>query len=121
MPFQPGQSGNPEGARSTKPFRDALRMEMLAAERGEECFAPKGSLRWNARQLLERGQVDAIKELADRLDGKVPQAVTSSEAFASPINILMQIFEANPNVGRAVAQEYGLPAPGETIEHVADE
>jgi Family of unknown function (DUF5681) len=32
MPFQKGKSGNPGGRPKEKPFRDALRMEMLAAD-----------------------------------------------------------------------------------------
>jgi len=79
MAFQRGQSGNPGGRPKERPFRDALRVEMLAAERGEICEAPKGSLRWNARQLLERGDPIAIREIADRLDGKVPQAVIGDD------------------------------------------
>lgn len=51
-------------------------MEALSAERGEKCIAKKGSLRWNARQLLEKGEVPAIKEIADRLDGKVTQGIS---------------------------------------------
>ena len=70
MPFQPGNQ-EPRKAKKAKPFRDALRMEMAAAEQGQPCPAPKGSLRWNARQLLERGDPVAIREIADRLDGKV--------------------------------------------------
>lgn len=77
--WQPGRSGNPGGRPKEKPFRDALRLEMIAAEKGEECEAPKGSLRWNARQLLERGDPSAIRELADRLDGKVPQAIVGDD------------------------------------------
>jgi|SRR6266540_6620419 len=75
MPFQPGNQ-EPRKAKKAKPFRDALRMEMAAAEQGQPCPAPKGSLRWNARQLLERGDPVAIREIADRLDGKVPQSKT---------------------------------------------
>jgi hypothetical protein len=74
MPFQPG---NQEARKAKKArFRDALRIEMAAAEQGQPCPAPKGSLRWNARQLLERGDPAAIREIADRLDGKVPQSKT---------------------------------------------
>lgn len=61
------------GRRQEKPFRDALRMEALSAERGDPCDAKPGSLRWNARKLLEQGDVPSIKELADRLDGKAVQ------------------------------------------------
>lgn len=76
MKFQPGQSGNPGGRPKSKPFKDALMMEALAAERGEKCYAKKGSLRWNARQLLIKGEVAAIREIADRLDGKVTQGIS---------------------------------------------
>jgi hypothetical protein len=73
--FQPGRSGNPGGRPKDKPFQDALRIEAKLAEEGEPCFAQKGSLRWNARQLLEQGDVQSIREIADRLDGKPAQSV----------------------------------------------
>jgi hypothetical protein len=53
-----------------KPFRDALRMQI--ADAGEDHKA----LRRIALALMEKaacGDVQAIKEIADRLDGKVPQ------------------------------------------------
>ncbi len=53
-----------------KPFRDALRMEVAAS--GEDHKA----LRVIARKLLDSaqdGDIQAIKEVADRLDGKVSQ------------------------------------------------
>lgn len=75
MAWKQGESGNPGGRRKDKPFFDALRIEAAAAERGDPCEAKQGSLRWNARQLLEKGDVQAIKEIADRLDGKVAQAI----------------------------------------------
>lgn len=71
-------------------------VEALSAERGEECLAPKGSLRWNARQLLEQGEVSAIRELADRLDGKVPQGVIGGDDADNPINIVSKILLVAP-------------------------
>lgn len=79
MTFEPGKSGNPGGRPKSKPFKEALLMEALSAERGEKCIAKKGSLRWNARKLLELGEVPAIKEIADRLDGKVTQAISGPD------------------------------------------
>jgi len=78
------------GRRQEKPFRDALRIEAISAENGEDCAAPKGSLRWNARQLLMQGDVPAIRELADRLDGKVAQAIIGDDEF-DPISIVQRI------------------------------
>jgi len=61
-----------------KPFRDALRLELAAL--GDE--DPK-ALRGLARKLLETAAKDdglaAIKEVADRLDGKPAQAVIGGE------------------------------------------
>jgi hypothetical protein len=64
---------------SDKPFRDALRLESELAERGEPCTAKEGSLRWDARQLLLKGDVQTIRELADRLDGKAAQRLAGSD------------------------------------------
>jgi hypothetical protein len=62
-----------------KPFRDALRMELAAL--GED--DPK-SLRGLARKLLDAASggdntLAAIKEVADRLDGKPAQAVIGGD------------------------------------------
>lgn len=86
MTFEPGKSGNPGGRPKSKPFKDALLMEAKAAENGEPCEAKPGSLRWNARKLLEQGEVASIKEIADRLDGKVAQALVGDND-EDPINM----------------------------------
>ena len=60
------------GRKQEKPFRDALRMELASA--GED----QRALRSIARALIakaEDGDMQAIKELADRIDGKVPQGI----------------------------------------------
>src|SRR3954470_8126571 len=70
MPFQPGQITNPNGARKEGKFYQAL-LVALNAE------GPDIRLRKVAEMLVKqamRGQAWAIKELADRIDGKVPQA-----------------------------------------------
>jgi hypothetical protein len=70
-------AGRPPGAQNKdKPFRQALKMELAAA--GEDMKR----LRAIARAFLDRceqGDTQAIKELADRLDGKVPQAVVGDD------------------------------------------
>lgn len=82
------------GRKQEKPFRDALRMELAAA--GEDNLA----LRLVAQKLIEKaqeGDMQAIKELVDRTDGKVPQAVIGDEE--NPLNfvhtITRQIIRAN--------------------------
>ena len=70
------QMSNPRGQQRDKPFRDALRMQIKAA--GEDNKA----LRDIADALIaeaKTGDIQSIKEVADRLDGKVPQAIGGSD------------------------------------------
>ena len=79
MPFEKGKSGNPSGRVKDKPFRDAL--IMAVKEVGDN--DPK-ALRGIATALLGKactGDVPAIKEVADRLDGKIPQAVVGDDEY----------------------------------------
>lgn len=81
MPFQPGQSGN-LGGRKDKPFRDALRMAIADADGDFKV------LRKVAEALVANamgGDNVAIKEIADRLDGKVPQAVIGGGEGSEPV------------------------------------
>lgn len=76
------------GRRQEKPFRDALRLEIAALSDDD----PR-ALRGIAKKLLEiaaTGDMQAIKELADRTDGKVPQAITG-DAESDPV--LVQVIE----------------------------
>ena len=80
-----GQSGNPLGRRQEKPFRDALRIEIAAAG------GDLKKLREIAKRLIsiaceaeDHIAIQAIKELADRLDGRVPQAVIAEDEDGLP-------------------------------------
>ena len=81
---------NPRGQQRDKPFRDALRMEIAAA--GEDHKA----LRKVARALLTKaaaGDVHAIREIGDRMDGKVAQAVVGDDR-SGPIMIVTGVRRA---------------------------
>lgn len=81
---------NPRGQQRDKPFLAALRLEI--AEAGGD---PK-QLRRIAKKLLakaEEGDVHAIREVADRLDGKVPQAITGEDGGA-PVSVRFVIESA---------------------------
>lgn len=68
-------------------------MEAKAAEAGEECVAPKGSLRWIARQMLERAGAEtaAAREVGDRLDGKPAQAIIGGDEDDNPVQMVTKI------------------------------
>lgn len=74
---------NPRGQQRDKPFRDALRMEIAAA--GEDHKA----LRAVSAALLTKaieGDVQAIREIADRMDGKVAQGHGGDEELG-PVKV----------------------------------
>jgi hypothetical protein len=76
------------GRKAEKPFRDALRMAL--AEAGEDHRA----LRIIAAKLIEKaqeGDMQAIKELADRTDGKVAQAIIGGDEDDPAINMVQRI------------------------------
>ena len=80
---------NPRGQQRDKPFRDALRMEITDAD------GDRKRLRVIARALIaqaEGGDVPAIREVADRLDGKVAQAVGTEgeDGEVGPLVIMWQ-------------------------------
>ena len=87
-------AGRPPGATNKdKPFRDAIRMEALLAEQGEDTPANPGSLRYIARELLKRAGVEtaAAREIGDRLDGKPAQAIVGGEDDDPSIKVVHKI------------------------------
>jgi hypothetical protein len=67
---------NPRGQQRDKPFRDALRMVIADAADNPR------KLRKIAETLYDKaaeGDVHAIKEVADRLDGKVAQSIVGED------------------------------------------
>jgi len=51
-------------------------MEAKELAAGHVIDHPQGSLRWNAQQLLMRGDTPSVTQIADRLDGKPAQEST---------------------------------------------
>ncbi len=71
--WKPGQSGNEGGAKREKFMRDAL---VIALKREADKGTKTKRLQSVAEALVQRameGDVPAIKEIFDRVDGKVPQ------------------------------------------------
>jgi hypothetical protein len=66
---------NPRGQQRDKPYRDALRRAIARAEQNEN--DPHALDRIAERHLAQAasGDMQAIKELADRLDGKATQPI----------------------------------------------
>ena len=76
-------AGRPPGSQNKdKPFREALRKQ-IAEMSGD----PKRLERIATKLLMtaEEGDISAIKEVADRLDGKVAQSLEHTGADGGPI------------------------------------
>jgi Family of unknown function (DUF5681) len=84
MTWLPGQSGNPSGGASRKPFRDAINMELKMFERGEKDRVPRNSPRSLIRaQILkaEKGDLAALQFLAERVEGKATTVVGGDSEY----------------------------------------
>lgn len=89
MPWQKGQSGNLNGRPKQTPFQDQLRIVMgdsklkgLGVADGK-----KSALRLAVEQLVlaaAKGEQWAIKEIADRTDGKPAQTIDQTINDARP-------------------------------------
>lgn len=94
MPFQPGQSGNPGGRGTEKIWRDALlravkRREPFETEKGK----PPQRLDLLAEQAVKQGlagDVSALREIGDRLDGKAVQQI-QAEIEATTTNEIRMV------------------------------
>src|SRR5215472_6169822 len=92
----------PRGQQRDKPYREVLRMELAAAGEGMK------KLREIARVHIARceaGDMQAIKELANRLDGRPAQMLEHSGPDSNPIEkIVREIVHVNvEGSGRLVA------------------
>jgi hypothetical protein len=98
MVWKPGESGNPSGPpKRVKLWRDAINR---AIKRREE--SDPQALERLADKLIaavECGDVSAIKEFGDRLDGKVAQAIIGGDEDDPPIHAITRIEIVAPDVG----------------------
>jgi hypothetical protein len=100
--FEKGSSGNLGGRPKQRPFREALLAEAALADAGNLSKAPKGSLRWIARQLPERAgkETAAMREIANRLDGPPeapPQVEVSGDKPVTSVEVTFVVPGTKPN------------------------
>ena len=83
---------NPGNQWTNKVWRDAIRVAALRPV--DEAAKPKTRLDRAASALVDaatEGDVAALKEMGDRLDGRVPQALVGGDDDAPPIRTITEI------------------------------
>ena len=86
MPFAPGQSGNPGGRpKRAKIWREAIERAIKRREQADPQALEKLADKLLAQ--VEAGDVAAMKEFADRVDGKVPQGIVGGDEDHGPIQL----------------------------------
>lgn len=94
MAGKPGRSGTNKG--QDRPWKDALLLAVKEATDDDD----KTKLRKLAKKLVEKamdGDVQALKEIGDRLDGKPRQEVEASGPDGAPLITRLEIVAANVN------------------------
>jgi hypothetical protein len=113
MPFVKGQSGNPAGRGvGEKPFRNALLASLKKADGDAE------KIQLVADKLVANainGDTTAIREIADRLDGKPAQAVDVS-GDDSRIIVEIRRFDRPDSLGGPVIEATPADVADEAIE-----
>ncbi|MBP1091931.1 DUF5681 domain-containing protein [Bradyrhizobium diazoefficiens] len=88
MVFQPGNRANPGGRPKEKKFTEALRVAL--AEEIEKDGQKTTKLRVIADRLVTEamaGESWAIQQVADRIEGKPPQAIVGGDEDDNPIRL----------------------------------
>ncbi len=85
-------AGRPRGAWANKAWRDALRLAVLRPVGQDE--KPKTKLDELAESLItaaKGGDISALKEIGDRLDGKPSQAIVGGDDEDPAIRLITEI------------------------------
>lgn len=83
-PFQPGQSGNPNGRPKKLPLTDVIR-EKLEAMKADGKVSNAEAIADKLIEMALGGSLEAMKELADRAEGKPKQRNELSGPDGGPI------------------------------------
>jgi|SRR5215510_11187546 len=96
---------NPRGQQRDKIYREALRLELADMSEGVDLK----KLRQIARAHIEKaasGDMQAIRELADRLDGRLAQTLEHNPADSEPITkVVNEIVHVHETVDDILASE----------------
>jgi hypothetical protein len=88
MPFQQGQTGNPNGARKSKRYEQALLKELAALGDGEIEAGLRKIAKLHVAEAA-KGDLAAMESLANRIDGKPAQQLIHSGDSENPLHMFL--------------------------------
>jgi hypothetical protein len=99
MTFAKGQSGNPGGKAKGRPWRDAIE-RAVARRQGKKDLKDIDDIADKLIDAAAAGDMQAVREFGDRMDGKAPQSLEHSGMIASTHEeLLKQLDCANDTDG----------------------
>lgn len=97
MTFQPGVSGNPLGRKKERIWRNALERAVKRHMDGKIDYLAIDALADALVAAGLAGEVNALREIGDRIDGKVPQALIGGDEDDAPISVqLVELVAVKP-------------------------
>ena len=85
MPFEKGKSGNPGGRPKTRIWRDAIERAVHRRQSNKIDLEGIDDLADALINAAATGDIQALKEVGDRLDGKATQSIEHSGADGEPL------------------------------------
>lgn len=85
--FAKGNVANPGGRPRMKRWKEAIEASLSSNPTGEPNYAHIRAVSDALIIAAKAGDIQAIKEIGDRIDGKVPQALTGGDEDDKPITI----------------------------------
>jgi hypothetical protein len=93
--FAPGQSGNAGGRPRRTPFADAYRkladLAVSQLQITHQDTTAEATVKSIYRQAIKEGSVRAAREIADRVDGRVPLPLSTPEGGEFVLNLISHI------------------------------
>lgn len=87
--WKPGQSGNPSGRPRKLPITDVLREEL--EHLGEDGVANEVAIARKLVQMARQGDLGAIREIADRTEGKARPRVEKDPSEEIPMTLIVDL------------------------------
>jgi hypothetical protein len=82
MAFPKGVSGNPGGKKQGRPWRDAIE-RAVARRQGKTDLKGIDDIADSLLDAAAAGDMQAVREFGDRMDGKAPQSIDHSGVIAT--------------------------------------